>query len=133
MVTHVSGNWNNSLNTSPYYINALYSSPFRARSIGSDLLCVFSLYVYFLPWLLPKHTTTSKHCVSRLILESSVLAHKAERGKMKRYGNIYPKIFEYSNLVNAHHCARKGKSYYKDVKMVNKDEEKYLLLLQNHL
>lgn len=52
---------------------------------------------------------------------------------MKKYGNIYPKIFEYSNLVNAHHCARKGKSYYKDVKMVNKDEEKYLLLLQESL
>lgn len=52
---------------------------------------------------------------------------------MKRCGNIYLKIFEYSNLVNAHHCARKGKSYYKDVKMVNKDEEKYLLLLQKSL
>jgi len=32
-----------------------------------------------LPWLLPKYTTTSTNYVNRLILESLVLVHKAER------------------------------------------------------
>jgi hypothetical protein len=46
---------------------------------------------------------------------------------MKRYGNIYSKIYNYENLKKAHHKARKNKGHYSDVKMVNKDEEKFLI------
>lgn len=52
---------------------------------------------------------------------------------MKRYGNIYNKIYDYENLKNAHHKARKNKGHYSDVKMVNKNEEKFLKELQNSL
>lgn len=52
---------------------------------------------------------------------------------MKRYGNIYPKIYEYQNLQQAHHNARKGKSFYSEVQMVNTNEKHYLTLLQDML
>lgn len=45
---------------------------------------------------------------------------------MKRYGNIYPKIYDMDNLREAHRNARKDKAYYKDVQMVNGDEDFYL-------
>jgi retron-type reverse transcriptase len=52
---------------------------------------------------------------------------------MKRFGNIYKNIYDYENLKIAHKNARKGKSHYKDVKMVNKNERLYLEKLQNNL
>lgn len=52
---------------------------------------------------------------------------------MKRYGNIYEKICEYDNLKLAHHNARKGKTWYKEVQKVDKNEEFYLLELQKSL
>lgn len=52
---------------------------------------------------------------------------------MKRYGNIYEKIYKYNNLRKAHRQARKNKGHYSDVKMVNKDEKKFLKELQDKL
>ena len=52
---------------------------------------------------------------------------------MKRYGNLYPKIYNMDNLKLAHRNARKGKGWYKEVKMVNSDEEHYLKILQEQL
>lgn len=52
---------------------------------------------------------------------------------MKRYGNIYQKIYDYKNLQLAHRNARKGKAWYKEVKMVDANEEYYLIQLQNML
>jgi retron-type reverse transcriptase len=52
---------------------------------------------------------------------------------MKRHGNIYPKIYELENLRAAHHNARKDKAYYKEVKMVNSNEDFYLLQIQEML
>ncbi len=49
---------------------------------------------------------------------------------MKRYGNIYPKIYEMGNLRLAHKKARKDKSYYNEVKMVDSNEEYYLKEIQ---
>ena len=49
---------------------------------------------------------------------------------MKRHGNLYSKIYEMDNLKLAHRNARKGKGWYKEVKMVNADEEHYLKMLQ---
>lgn len=52
---------------------------------------------------------------------------------MKRYGNIYNKILTYENLQNAHLNAKKGKSKYTDVKIMNEHEKLYLSLLQYEL
>ena len=52
---------------------------------------------------------------------------------MKRHGNIYSRICDYQNLENAHHNARKNKAFYKEVKMVNANENEYLNLLQKSL
>ena len=41
---------------------------------------------------------------------------------MKRYGNIYAKIYDMDNLRLAHENARKDKLYYKEVKMVEEKD-----------
>lgn len=52
---------------------------------------------------------------------------------MKRYGNLYSKIYAYENLKLAHFNARKNKIFYEDVKMVDANEDEYLIQLQNML
>lgn len=52
---------------------------------------------------------------------------------MKRYGNLYEKIYNYENLQLAHKKARRYKSFYKEVKMVDSNEEYYLTQIQNML
>jgi hypothetical protein len=52
---------------------------------------------------------------------------------MKRIGNLYGRIHDIKNLKPAHKNARKGKSYYRDVKMVNDDEDYYLKQTQESL
>jgi RNA-directed DNA polymerase len=52
---------------------------------------------------------------------------------MKRFGNIYEKIWDLNNLKKAHENARKGKSHYKEVKMVNKNPDYYLKKIQSQL
>lgn len=45
---------------------------------------------------------------------------------MKRYGDLYEKIYDISNIEFAHKNARKGKSHYREVGMIDKNPEKYL-------
>lgn len=52
---------------------------------------------------------------------------------MKRYWNIYEKIWQMDNLKLAHRMARKDKQLYKEVQMVNGDEEYYLTKIQELL
>lgn len=52
---------------------------------------------------------------------------------MKRYGNLYEKICSMENLMLAHKNARKGKGWYKEVKAVDAEPEKYLKMLQEML
>ena len=52
---------------------------------------------------------------------------------MKRKGNIYSKIYNFDNLKLAHKNARKKKLHYKDVKMVDLNEDYYLQKLQGLL
>ncbi len=52
---------------------------------------------------------------------------------MKRYGNLYNKICDLDNLKNAHRHARRDKSYYREVKMVDRDPDKYLKKIQDML
>lgn len=44
---------------------------------------------------------------------------------MKRIGNVYSKIYDIENIKLAHKNARKGKTFYKEVKMVDGDEDLY--------
>lgn len=52
---------------------------------------------------------------------------------MKRVGNLYAEICSMDNLKLAHKQARKGKGFYKEVKMVNEDPSYYLGELQDML
>jgi RNA-directed DNA polymerase len=52
---------------------------------------------------------------------------------MKRHNNLYPRIYATDNLRLAHFNARKGKAHYAEVKMVNKDPERYLLQIHDML
>lgn len=45
---------------------------------------------------------------------------------MKRFGNIYEKIYDIENLKLAHKFARRDKSFYKAVQMVDSDPDFYL-------
>ncbi len=52
---------------------------------------------------------------------------------MKRYGNLWGQITSYDNILAAHRAARKGKFHYKEVKMVNSNEEFYIREIQKLL
>lgn len=52
---------------------------------------------------------------------------------MKRYGNLWSTICSMENLKAAHKSARKGKTFYREVKMVDADPEKYLKEIQDSL
>lgn len=52
---------------------------------------------------------------------------------MKRYGNIYPEIYDMDNLRLAHKKAKKDKYFYKEVKIVDSNEDYYLQQIQGML
>lgn len=52
---------------------------------------------------------------------------------MKRYNNLFEKIYNMDNLVLAHENAQKGKKHYKEVQMVNSNPRYYLEKLQTML
>ena len=52
---------------------------------------------------------------------------------MKRYGNIFEKITTLENIRLAHLNARKDKSYYREVKMVDSNPEYYFKQIQDML
>ena len=52
---------------------------------------------------------------------------------MKRYGNLYHKIYDIENLEVAHRNAKKGKSWYKEVIMLEQDLQFYLYKLEDML
>ena len=52
---------------------------------------------------------------------------------MKRYKNLYPKIYDYENLYNAYLSARKNKRYRPEVLAFSANLEENLIELQNEL
>ena len=52
---------------------------------------------------------------------------------MKRVGNLYPLICDIENIKLAHKNARKGKTHYKEVKLVDEDVDYYCKLIQDML
>ena len=53
--------------------------------------------------------------------------------KIKRYGNIYSKIYETDNLKLAHKRAKEDKSYYREVKRIDENPEYYFKQIQDIL
>lgn len=49
---------------------------------------------------------------------------------MKRYGHLYEKVCDMDNMRLAHKNAKKGKSHYREVKMVDANPDLYLSALQ---
>lgn len=52
---------------------------------------------------------------------------------MKRHGNLWEDICDIENIKHAHKQARKGKAFYKEVKMVDSDVEKHCREIQKLL
>lgn len=52
---------------------------------------------------------------------------------MKKIGNLYEKIYDIENLRLAHKQARRGKSFYTEVKLIDENEDEYLYRLQDML
>ena len=52
---------------------------------------------------------------------------------MKRYGYLFEKVYDIENIKLAHHNARKGKTYYSEVRMVDKNPAKYFQAIQDML
>lgn len=52
---------------------------------------------------------------------------------MKRHGNLFEKIIDIDNLRLAHANARKGKTHYSAVRLVDNDPDKFLWQLHNSL
>ena len=104
-------------------------------SIGTRSL---TLYLAINYWMLQALALAKIHkfktsCASRLILESLANTHKAEGENLKRYGNLFERIYDYENIKLAHKKAKKDKLFYKEVKIVDANEEYYLIQIQNML
>ena len=52
---------------------------------------------------------------------------------MIRHADLFSQIVDTDNILRAHRNARKGKSHYREVKMVNQDPEKYAQIIQDSL
>lgn len=52
---------------------------------------------------------------------------------MKRHGNLWHKVIDLENIKFAHRQARRGKSYYTEVKMIDADVDKYANDIRNML
>lgn len=52
---------------------------------------------------------------------------------MKRYGNLYPQVYDYDNLMEAYVNARKGKVRTPEVKNFEKHLDTNLLQIQKEL
>lgn len=52
---------------------------------------------------------------------------------MKRIGNLWNRITDIENIKLAHKIARKGKSFYKEVKLVNSEEDFFCNLIRDSL
>jgi retron-type reverse transcriptase len=52
---------------------------------------------------------------------------------MKRQGNLFGRITDIDNIYLAHQNAKKGKSYYSEVRMVENDKAKYLGIVRDIL
>ena len=52
---------------------------------------------------------------------------------MKRYGDLYSNVWDLDNIREAHKNAKRGKSHYKEVQIVEADRERYFIEIQKML
>ncbi len=52
---------------------------------------------------------------------------------MKRYNGLFDRIVDIENIKRAHQQARRGKTHYREVKMVDADADHYAYLIQQML
>jgi hypothetical protein len=52
---------------------------------------------------------------------------------MKRYGNLFSSVIDEGNIMLAHQNARKGKTHYRDVKMIDKNPHVFIKQIQTML
>ena len=86
-----------------------------------------------LPCLLAKYNKQKTVLVAAAAVEGSVYTNIKKDDLMKRYGNIFEKIVDIDNIMLAHKKARRDKSHYIEVQMVDKDPRKYAEEIQKML
>ena len=146
-VTNFSGNWNNTSNAGTFYLHVNNTTSNSNANITAHLkfsLCCqvpwfliesgYLKYIGFAFVTLALAKTNKKHqpCIGNFESEGSGIEN-IMGCLMKRYGNLYKKIYDIDNLILAHQNARKDKLFYKEVKMVDGDPEYYLGLIQEML
>lgn len=77
--------------------------------------------------------TTDKHTTKGLSGISTTKERFRQFKIMKRYRNLFEKIIDIDNLKLAHKNAKRGKTYYQDIKLVDSDPDRYLWQLHNSL
>ena len=85
------------------------------------------------PCHLAKHNKTKGRVGSYPVAKTRPLHIEKGIRVMRRYGNLWATICSMENLRAAHKSARKGKTFYREVKMVDEDPDKYLSILQKSL
>ncbi len=52
---------------------------------------------------------------------------------MKRFGNLYPAVYDLKNIALAHENARRGKAHYGEVRHIDKEPDKYFAIIHEAL
>ena len=126
-----SSNWNNGLNAGVRYRNANNTPSNSNRNISAHLELrnnAISEQQRNQICTADEHKTKERPCIS-IPMEN---VHGSSKN-MKRAGNLFEKIIDIDNLKLAHKNARKGKTYYRDVKMVDSDPDQFILQLHDSL
>ncbi len=131
--TLFSGNWNNGTNARTFYWNLNNPTSNVNRNIGRQLTYFVETWGAVIPWPLPKHNNKKPRAGRTIRMPRTLGRTTKKRSSMKRYGNLYAKIYDMDNLITAHENARKGKTFYKEVQLVDSNPEKYLKRIQDML
>ena len=132
--TLFSGNWNNASNAGTFNWNLNNATSNVNSNIGTRVTYfVKTIDSSDIPCLLAKHNNENPRA-GRISKRFRTLGWTTKkRPEMKRYGNLYTQICDMNNLIAAHQNARKGKTFYREVLMVDNDPEKYLGQIQKML
>lgn len=52
---------------------------------------------------------------------------------MKRFGHLYPRVYDLGNIREAHRRARRGKGHYAEVRQIERDPDQAFLEIQSRL
>jgi len=129
----LSSNWNNGTNASTFNLNLNNATSNVNQNISTHLTNFVessspSMVSSGIPWHLPKHNNEKPRAgrVSSRRGPRTLGRTTKKRSTMKRYGHLYERICSTENLIEAHENARKEKTWYRDVKMVDADPLFYI-------